>query len=102
MVKSKQPIIFQDRSEAGKILAERLFLFKKDKPIVLVLPRGGVPVGFEVAKEFKTKLDLLIVRKIGSPDNPEFGIGAICEGELCIWTKKRFHAQISRGICFRS
>ncbi len=71
--------MFLDRHDAGAKLAESLLIFRTKKPIVVALPRGGVPVGYEVAWRLKAPLDLLIVRKIGAPENPEFGIGALAE-----------------------
>ncbi len=72
--------IFSDRRDAGRKLAAALKIYAKEKPLVLGLPRGGVPVAFEVAKALGAPLDLLIVRKIGAPSNPEFGIGAVVDG----------------------
>lgn len=72
---------FADRSSAGKILARVLSRFRADKPLILALPRGGVPVAFEIARELDADLDLLIVRKLGAPGEPEFGIGAIVDGD---------------------
>jgi len=71
---------FQNRQEAGKILAQRLSLAAFKNPIVIALPRGGVPVGYEVARSLNLQLDVLIVRKIGAPFHSEYGIGAIIEG----------------------
>jgi putative phosphoribosyl transferase len=73
--------VFSDRSEAGRRLAERLVRFKTERPLVLVLPRGGVPVGFEVAVSLDAPLDLILVRKIGAPFQPELAIGAVVDGE---------------------
>ncbi len=72
---------FADRSEAGRRLAERLLGFKDKNPIVLALPRGGVPVGFEIARALAAPLDLVLVRKIGAPHQEELAIGAIADGE---------------------
>ncbi len=73
-------MFFQDRSEAGKKLAEILLPFKdNNQVIVLGLPRGGVITAYEVAKKLNAALDIIIVRKIGAPYNPEFAIGAITE-----------------------
>lgn len=72
---------FADRSSAGKILARVLSRFRADKPLILALPRGGIPVAFEIARELDADLDLLIVRKLGAPGEPEFGIGAIVDGD---------------------
>ena len=72
---------FRDRSDAGKQLAEKLRHLKDKKPIVLALPRGGVPVGFEVARALGAPLDVLLVRKIGVPWQPELALGAVTDGE---------------------
>ena len=71
---------FEDRQDAGIQLAVRLARFATKHPLILALPRGGVPVAFEVAKALDTQLDLLIVRKIGAPGHEEFGIGAVVDG----------------------
>ena len=72
---------FHDRHEAGERLARRLLKFKDEHPIVLALPRGGVPVGVEIARALAAPLDLVLVRKIGVPWQPELAIGAIADGE---------------------
>lgn len=72
---------FPDRTEAGRRLAEQLKRFKDQHPVVLALPRGGVPVGYEVAKALEAPLDLVLVRKIGAPFQPELAIGAVVDGE---------------------
>lgn len=75
--------VFIDRTEAGRILAERVaaYLSREEPParppLVLALPRGGVPVGFEVARATGGELDVVVARKIGMPGHPEFGIGAV-------------------------
>ena len=74
------PTIFQDRCDAGRRLAQVLVPYRDASPVVLALPRGGVPVGFEVALMLSAPLDLVLVRKIGAPLNPEFGIGAVVDG----------------------
>src|SRR5699024_3823415 len=70
---------FADRSEAGHRLAERVRPFAITEPLVLALPRGGVPVGVELAQRLDADLDVLMVRKIGLPGRPEAGVGAIAE-----------------------
>jgi len=72
---------FRDRIEAGQILAEKLEHYR-DHPDVLVLglPRGGIPVAFEVAKALHAPLDVIVVRKLGVPGNEELAIGAIASG----------------------
>jgi predicted phosphoribosyltransferase len=71
---------FRDRTEAGRRLAERVCLLHLPSPVVLALPRGGVPVAVEVARELKAPLEILVARKIGAPGHPELGVGAIAEG----------------------
>ncbi|RKS07952.1 putative phosphoribosyl transferase [Nocardiopsis sp. Huas11] len=70
---------FTDRSEAGRRLAERVRAYAVNDPIVLALPRGGVPVGAELARRLDADFDVLVVRKIGLPGRPETGVGAISE-----------------------
>jgi putative phosphoribosyl transferase len=70
-------MIFANRGDAGFRLVKKLQKYKEKNLVVLALPRGGVPVGFEVAKELRSPLKILVVRKIGAPFNPEFAIGAI-------------------------
>lgn len=71
---------FRDRTEAGQALAERLQEMSLTNPVVLALPRGGVPVGYEVARALAAPLDVILVRKIGAPGHEEFGIGAVVDG----------------------
>jgi predicted phosphoribosyltransferase len=75
-----QPGRFADRSDAGRQLAARLSPLADQRPLVLGLPRGGVPVAEEVAARLGAPLGILAVRKLGAPHNPEYGIGAIAEG----------------------
>jgi putative phosphoribosyl transferase len=72
---------FRDRVEAGRCLAECLLHLRDAKPVVLALPRGGVPVGLPVALALGAPLDLLMVRKIGAPGDSEYGIGAVVDGQ---------------------
>lgn len=72
---------FENRREAGKALAERLRAFARDEDaIVLALPRGGVPVAFEIAQTLEVPLDVFIVRKLGVPGYEELAMGAIASG----------------------
>ncbi|PTL83435.1 phosphoribosyltransferase [Vitiosangium sp. GDMCC 1.1324] len=71
---------FRDRSEAGRMMAERLKELRDESPVVLALPRGGVPVGYEIAMALGAPLEVLVVRKLGVPWRPELGMGAIAEG----------------------
>lgn len=70
---------FVDRRHAGRLLAERILELELTEPLVLALPRGGVPVAYEIAHAIGAPLDVLIVRKVGAPGHEEFGIGAITE-----------------------
>lgn len=70
---------FADRREAGLRLAERLLPLAGEDPIVIGLPRGGIPVAEEIATALGAPLEILAVRKLGAPHNPEYGIGAIAE-----------------------
>lgn len=71
---------FDNRRDAGRQLAKRLARFAGPDTLVLALPRGGVPVGFEVASALDAELDVLVVRKIGAPGHKELGIGAVVDG----------------------
>jgi putative phosphoribosyl transferase len=75
--------IFRDRVDAGKTLAKRIARCIRDpEPLVLALPRGGVPVGFEVARKLRAELDIFLVRKLGFPGQEELAIGAIASGGI--------------------
>lgn len=86
---------FLNRTQAGKLLAEKLLNYAdRSDVIVLGLPRGGVPVAFEVAKTLKTPMDIIVVRKLGMPDNEELAMGAIALGNVMVLdqeTIKFFH-----------
>jgi predicted phosphoribosyltransferase len=76
---SSQP--YRDRAEAGELLAARLAgLADRDDVVVLALPRGGVPVGYEVARSLRVSLDVFVVRKLGVPGHEELAMGAIASG----------------------
>lgn len=74
--------MFQDRRDAGRQLAARLTHYRNENPLVLAIPRGGVPIGYEVACALEAPLDVCVVRKLGAPGNPELGIGAIGPGGI--------------------
>lgn len=71
---------FRDRTDAGRRLAAALSRYKGHKPLILALPRGGVPVAVEIASALDGALDLMLVRKIGVPVQPELAMGAVAEG----------------------
>src|SRR5437763_3627739 len=73
--------LFRNRRDAGRRLAVALASYRESRPIVLALPRGGVPVGFEVAKALAAPLDVLLVRKIGAPGHEELALGAFVVGQ---------------------
>jgi putative phosphoribosyl transferase len=73
--------MFDDRRDAGRRLASALLCFKGCDPVVLALPRGGVPIGFEIAQTLGAPLDLVLVRKIGAPFQPELAVAAVVDGE---------------------
>lgn len=77
-------MIYKDRQDAGRQLAEKLTKFKDENPIIIALPRGGVVTGYEVAKVLHAPLDVLITRKLGAPFQPELGIGAIAPNNVRI------------------
>jgi len=72
--------VYRNRREAGEALAQRLVARRYADPVVLALPRGGVPVGLEVARALHAPLDVLLVRKIGAPGQPELAAAAIVDG----------------------
>lgn len=72
---------FRNRSDAGRKLAMRLKKYKDQHPVILALPRGGVPVASEVAAALGAPIDLVIVRKIGVPSQPELAMGAVVDGK---------------------
>ena len=90
---------FLNRTEAGKALAAELAGRTLKDPVVLALPRGGVPVGIEVARDLGAPMDLVMVRKIGVPGQPELAVAAVVNGEdpqLIINDSIAAHARLSR------
>ena len=73
-------MIYRDRRDAGQRLARELARYKKDEPVVLALPRGGAVVAAEIADALDAPLDLILVRKIGVPYQPELAMGALVDG----------------------
>lgn len=78
------PRRFADRAAAGRALAEALLQYAGTDPVVLALPRGGVPVAAEIARVLGGLLDVIVVRKLGAPMEPELGVGAVAEGPAVI------------------
>jgi predicted phosphoribosyltransferase len=75
-------ILFRDRIDAGQRLAQRLESYRKASPVVFAIPRGGVPVGAEVARGLDAELDVVVARKLGAPSHAELAIGAVtADGE---------------------
>ncbi len=79
---------FKDREEAGRRLARRLARYRDEDPIVLALPRGGVPVGYEISRTLGAPLDIFIARKLGAPGHEEFGIGAVAQGGVRVLNER--------------
>lgn len=78
-------MLFRDRREAGQVLAERLSHYAdRNDVLVLALPRGGVPVAYEVARRLHAPLDIFLVRKLGVPERPELAMGAIASGGVIV------------------
>src|ERR687884_271826 len=75
---------FEDRRDAGRRLAGKLLRFKDEQTVVFALPRGGVPVGYEISRALEAPLDVFVSRKLGAPGQPEFGIGAVAAGGVRI------------------
>jgi len=86
-------MLFRDRFDAGRLLASKLRLFaNRSDTVVLALPRGGVPVGFEVAKALHVPLDVFVVRKLGVPGREELAMGAIASGGICVLNEELVRA----------
>src|SRR6267154_2728438 len=84
---------FRDRVEAGRMLATTLQEYaNRDDVVVLALPRGGVPVGFEVAKALHAPLDVFVVRKLGLPEQEELAMGAISSGGVRVLNRDLLRA----------
>jgi putative phosphoribosyl transferase len=77
-------MVFRDRVDAGRQLALRLTHLRRSHPVVVGLPRGGVPVAAQVARQLRAPLDVIVVRKLGAPQNPEVAMGALGEGGVVV------------------
>ena len=85
---SRAEMLFEDREDAGRQLAERLAPYRDERPVVFALPRGGVPVGFEISRYLDAPLDVIVARKLGAPGQPEFGIGAVAPGGVRVLNER--------------
>lgn len=102
--KCEKADMFRDRKDAGERLARKLASYRGENAVVLVLPRGGVVLGYEVATALKLPLDIVAVRKIGHPSSPEYAIGAVDENGITILNEaettsvdpSRLEAEIAR------
>ena len=73
---------FDDRRDAGRRLARNLSRYREERPVVFALPRGGVPVAYEISRALGAPLDVFVSRKLGAPGQPELGIGAVAAGDV--------------------
>ena len=86
-------MLFQDRFEAGRVLASKLQKFSgRQDVVVLALPRGGVPVGYEVAQALRAPLDVFLVRKLGTPGQEELAMGALAPGGVTVLNREVIQA----------
>lgn len=89
---SRAEILFEDRVDAGRQLAERLAPYAEERPVVFALPRGGVPVGAEVSRSLGAPLEIIVSRKLGAPGQPEFGIGAVAPSGVRVLNERAVRA----------
>ena len=94
---STEPRAFEDRAEAGRALARELSDLKGQHPVVLGIPRGAVPMAAVIADELDGELDVVIVRKLGAPYNPELAIGSVTEEGEAIVDDRIAHAVGASG-----
>jgi putative phosphoribosyl transferase len=83
-----EDVRFADRHDAGRRLAAALERFREQHPVVVAIPRGGVPVAAEIARALQAPLDVIMVRKIGAPWQPEYAIGALAEGGVRVLAER--------------
>ena len=88
----RRETVFENREDAGRRLAERLARYADERPVVFALPRGGVPVGTEVARALGAPLEVVVSRKLGAPGQPEFGIGAVAPGGVRVLNERAVRA----------
>ncbi len=87
-----RPVPLVDRADAGRRLGAALAEYRGERTVVVAIPRGGVPVAYEVARQLGAPLDVLLVRKIGLPGDPEYGLGAVAEGGVVVLDAPRIRA----------
>src|SRR5204863_6037669 len=86
-------MLFEDRFEAGRVLASKLSEFTgRSDVVVLALPRGGVPVGYEVARAIRAPLDVFVVRKLRTPGQEELAMGALAAGGITVLNREVIQA----------
>lgn len=94
-------IMFEDRKDAGQKLGNALYSYKRCDGIILAIPRGGVEVGYYVAKHLELPLSIIVVRKLPFPDNPEAGFGAVAERRsthtLGLWKRRKRQCGYAQG-----
>lgn len=83
---------FRDREDAGQRLAEGLIGYRNEDPMILALPRGGVPVGYEISRSLGAPLDIFVARKLGAPGREEFGLGAVAQGGVRVLNEDAIQA----------
>lgn len=94
-------MLFQDRENAGEQLAEALSVYRGQNPLILAIPRGGVILGRVIARDLGGELNLLLVRKIGHPHNPEFAVAAVNEDGTLVYTDPSIASSLDKDY-FRS
>lgn len=103
-VQNEKRMDFRDRKEAGRKLSEALMRYRLEQPLVLALPRGGVPVAQEVAAALGAPMDVLVVRKLSVPTNPDQGYGAVAEDGAVYLDRRTLdlvdlsHAELDREL----
>lgn len=89
--------LFKDRKDAARQLAQRLQLLRLHHPLILAIPRGAIPIGAILARQLRGELDVVLVRKLSSPFDPEYAIGAIDERGNCLIADDYPHTDASRA-----
>jgi predicted phosphoribosyltransferase len=87
---------FRNREDAGQRLTEELVGYRDEDLVVLALPRGGLPVGYEISRSLRASLNVFIARKLGAPGQPEFGIGAVAQ------KLKTLRSEVNELVCLET